>query len=187
MLAIYRQELPVCTAASSWIGVLTRRALLVLAVFLINVTSPLVPQLLPVSVMLKAFKMRQLKNWIIVLYSRNDIFLVCVTVRPCKKELVPVGHVEIPGGLSGERSAGAAADAVSRVWGWHEASPLQKCCYFWKHLIWGSASFHSLCKPLSLQRGRESSPKLAYLHGFAMWIARVVKLSAQVVTGYLNP
>lgn len=79
------------------------------------------------------------------------------------------------GRLPGERRAGTAAGAVSRVWGWHETSPLQKCCYFWKHLIWGSASFQSLCKPLSLQWG--VLPRA----GISSWFCCVDRKSGETV------
>lgn len=190
MLAIYWQELPVCAAASTWIGVLISRALPLLAVFLINVTSPLIPQLLPVSVMLKVFKMRQLKNWIIVLYKKWS-FLGMRHSEALQKRLSscwacgdtwwPIWGAGWPG-----RGVPAQLQMLYLESGSGMRRVLCRNAVISENILFGAVlAFRSFANPCHCSE--ESSPELAYLHGFAVWIARVVKLSAQVVTGYFNP
>lgn len=190
MLAIYWQELPVCAAASTWISVLTRRALPLLAVFLINVTSPLIPQLLPVSVMLKVFKMRQLKNWIIVPYKKWS-FLGMRHSEALQKGLSscwacgdtwwPVWGAGCPG-----RGVQAQLQVLYLESGGGTRRVPCRNAVISENILFGAVlAFRAFAKPCHCSE--ESSPELAFLHGFAVWIARVVKLSAQVVMGYLNP
>lgn len=127
----HEPEFTVCTAASSQINVLTRRELLLL-LLLINITSPLVPQLLPKNVMLHLFKMETTGN-----LNCDGIFKKRYFVGKCNCEALqrPVASCSSPintwwhllgTGCPWVSIAGAAAGAAARVRGWRDVSPSQR-------------------------------------------------------------